>query len=306
MGRDRWTKHAAVARPGVVSPFAVRLLSRVLLPIVRVAHRATLDGTEHLPESGPFLLVANHPSSTGFSEFGSLMALYAARFEGTRPLAGFAHATSFRWWPISSVFSQIGAIPSTYEAAEATLAAGVPIALFPGGDHEGFRPFWQAKHVDFGGRRGFLRIARKAWVPVVPMGFRGVAAPLLLRSRLLPYLFVWPRLAGVKRYGLSALAVVGVAMILWWVPLAWPWRALLAWAWAASPLALFPWVPSRIQIHIGPAIAPETLFGERTSDGSDDAALTRALSLVEQAVQALVDPRSAAAAQRERTSSGPS
>ena len=198
MGRDRWARHEAVSKPGLASPFAVRFLRRVLLPIVRVVHRATLEGTEHLPEAGPFLLVANHPPSLGIAEFGAFMALYAARFRGSRPLAGFAHATSFRWWPLSRVFHEVGAIPSTYAAAEATLDAGVPIALFPGGDHEAFRPFWQARRVDFGGRLGFLRIARRAWIPVVPMAFRGFATPLLFRSRALPYLFLWPRLAGVS------------------------------------------------------------------------------------------------------------
>ena len=278
-----------VVNPGVASPFAVRLLTRVVLPVVRVVHRATLEGTEHLPASGAFLLVANHPVSIGVPEFHSFMALYAARFGATRPLAGFAHVTFFDTWPLSVLFPHIGAIPSTYEAAYATLDEGVPIAVFPGGDHETFRPFWKNDQVDFAGRVGFLRIARKAWVPIVPMGFRGAAAPMLVRSRLLSYLFVWPRLAGVKRYGLSVLAVIGAALILTFVPLPWHLRALLAWGWAASPLSLLPWVPARIRIRIGPAITPETLFGESARGGEDDAALTRALVIVERAVQAVVD-----------------
>lgn len=285
--RARWEKHAAVVNPGVASPFAVRLLTRVALPIVRLVHRATLEGTDLLPATGPFLLVANHPSSIGASELGAFAALYAKRFGRSRPLAGFAMAASFGWWPLSWVFPHIGAIPSTYTAARATLAAGVPIVLLPGGDHEGFRPFWEQRHADFGGRLGFLRIAREAWVPIVPMGFQGVCAPMLRRSRLLALLFGWPRLVGVKRYGLSVLAVVGASLILSLVPLAWPWRVLLAWAFAASPLALLPWIPARIRIRVGAPMAPETLFGPRDDSASDDA-LRRALSLVEDAVTRLI------------------
>jgi hypothetical protein len=159
------------------------------LPVVRLAHRATLEGTEHLPATGGFLLVANHPSSIGSSEFAALAALYAKQFGRSRPLAGFALAGTFGWWPLSWVFAQLGVIPSTYAAAKATLAAGVSIVLFPGGDYEGL-------------------------VPIVPMGFGGMCAPLLFRSRFLAYFFVWPRLAGVKRYGLSVLAVLVAAMIL--------------------------------------------------------------------------------------------
>jgi 1-acyl-sn-glycerol-3-phosphate acyltransferase len=170
---ERFARHEEVANPGVPSAFAVRFLGGLTHSIVRVTHRASLGGTEHLPEKGPFLLIGNHPMSLGVAEFTSFMALYAKRFGATRPLAGFAHAASFGWWPLSWVFRHIGAIPSTYRAAEETLVRGVPVVLFPGGDYEGFRPFWKASTVDFGGRLGFLRIAHRAWVPIVPMAFRG-------------------------------------------------------------------------------------------------------------------------------------
>jgi 1-acyl-sn-glycerol-3-phosphate acyltransferase len=219
------------------------------------------------------------------AELNSFMALYAERFGASRPLAGFVLPLSFLVWPISRVLPHIGAIPSTYAAAESTLAAGVPILVFPGGDYEVLRPLWQAHHVDFGGRLGFLRIAQKARVPIVPMGIRGshFTAPPLVRSKLLAYLAVWPRFAGLKRWAITVLGVLGALAIFQWVPLAWPWRAVLAWAFMASPLALLPWVPWRIRMRIGPAIAPETLFDE---GGPDE--LLRALPIVEQAVQRLV------------------
>jgi 1-acyl-sn-glycerol-3-phosphate acyltransferase len=290
MGRARW-QHDAIARPGHASPFAVRLLGGVLHPLVRLVHGASLEGTAHLPATGAYLLVSNHPPALGAAEFAALAALWAKRFGGARPLAGFAHAASFGWWPLSPIFAQVGAIPSTYAAAEAALAVDVPIVLFPGGDHEGFRPFWRADRVDFNGRLGFLRIARKAWVPVVPMAIAGISTPLLHGSKLLASLFVWPRLVGVKRYGLSVLAVLGAAAIVAWVPLAWPWRALLAWAWAASPLAMLSWFPARVRVRIGPPLAPEALFGERGAHDDDDARLVEALRRVEAAVQAQLDAR---------------
>jgi 1-acyl-sn-glycerol-3-phosphate acyltransferase len=55
------------------------------------------------------------------------------------------------------------------------------VLIFPGGDHEAFRPVWQAYRVDMANRKGFLRIARRAWVPIVPLGIRGsqFALPIL-------------------------------------------------------------------------------------------------------------------------------
>jgi 1-acyl-sn-glycerol-3-phosphate acyltransferase len=287
VGKERWAERAPIARPGVASATAVRVLTRVVRPIVRIFHRATLEGTEHLPASGPFLLVSNHSGGIALAELHSFMALYAERFGRSRPLAGFVHPISFVAWPLSRLLPHVGAIPSTYAAAETTLAAGVPILVFPGGDHEAFRPFWQAYRVDFGGRLGFLRIAQKAHVPIVPMGIRGshLTAPPLVRSRILSYLCVLPRLMGVKRWAITGLGVLGAAAIFAWVPLAWPWRALLAWAFIASPLSMLPWLPWRIRIRIGPPIAPETLFG---NGSGDDGAVARALPIVEQAVQTLV------------------
>ena len=252
---------------------------------MRFFHRATLEGIEHLPVTGPFLLVSNHSGCVALAELNSFMALYAERFGTTRPLAGFVLPLSFLVWPLSRLLPQIGAIPSTYVAAESTLAAGVPILVFPGGDHEALRPLWLAHQVDFGGRIGFLRIAQKARVPIVPMGIRGshFTAPPLVRSKLLALLCLWPRLVGLKRWAITVLGALGACAIFQWVPLAWPWRALLAWAFIASPLSMLPWVPWRVRMRIGPAIAPETLFENGSADD-----LARALPIVERAVQRLV------------------
>ena len=33
--------------------------------------------------------------------------------------------------------------------------------VYPGGDYEVFRPSWESGQVDFGGRKGFIRLALK-------------------------------------------------------------------------------------------------------------------------------------------------
>ena len=95
-------------------------------------------------------------------------------------------------------------------------------------------------------------------------------------------------MSGVKRFGLSVLAAVGAAAILFFVPLAWPWRALLAWVFAGSPLALFPILPATIRIRIGAPLSPEALFGSRDAD---DSVLVVALAQVQAAIQAQIDSR---------------
>lgn len=272
--------------PGRFSPSLVAAARRFLLPLVRLLHRPTVSGFEHLP-AGPFLLVANHSAGLGLSEIGSFYALYWARFGVSRPLAGFALPLGFRVPPMAKLLRAGGAIPSTYAAAEAALRDGVPILVFPGGDHETTRPLWQAHRVDFGGRQGFLRIARAAGVPIVPMGIRGshFTAPVLFRARWLATALVAPRLIGQKRWGLSLLGVLVGASIFAFVPAIVAVRVALIWLFLGSPLTFLPWLPWTIRFRIGPPLEPAVLF----AGGDRPEAMREALATVEQAVQAGVD-----------------
>jgi 1-acyl-sn-glycerol-3-phosphate acyltransferase len=252
--------------------------------IARVLFRPTLTGGEHLPE-GPFLLVSNHNAGMGFAEIFCFAVLYVRTFGIDRPLAGFAHHVAFKLWPLSVLLTGFGAIPSTYDAAYGALAAGVPVLVFPGGDHETLRPVWQANRVDFGGRKGFLRIAQKAGVPIVPMGITGshYTAPMLWRSRFLAWFFVVPALLGVRRWGVSALGAFG-ALAIAFLPLSWPVRLLLMWLWAGSPLTFVPIVPWTIRFRIGPPLSAAQLAEPTDAQVPQQAGY----DLVVGAVQALV------------------
>lgn len=270
--------------PGEIHPRIAELVRSVLGPLTKVLHRPTLDGIENLPE-GPFLLVANHGAGVGASELACLAALYVEQVGVGRKLAGFAHPIAFRFPWFSTFMRNVGAVPSTYEAGKATLAAGIPLLVFPGGDHETLRPFWEHDVVTFGGRKGFLKMARAANVPIVPLGIRGahLTVPILWRSRhVLPYLLVTPRLFGIKRWGVSALAALGAGVLLTrrWHPAI---RALSTLAWLGSPLTFLPVVPMTIRMRIGAPIAPSELFTD------EDPELDRARDRVEGAVQSLVD-----------------
>jgi 1-acyl-sn-glycerol-3-phosphate acyltransferase len=291
MNPEWWARRARIESPGRPKPWLVRVVRAVVRPLVRVLHRARLDGAEHLPAKGPYLLVANHSGGTATAEILSFVALYLEQVGADRPLAGFAHPAAFSLWPVSLLLRSVGAVPSTADAGAAALAAGVPLLVFPGGDHEGFRPIWQAHRVDFGGRKGFLRMARAARVPVVPMGIAGshFTAPILWRTGAwLPRLLIVPWLGGLKRYPITVLGVAISACILWFVHASLGVRLLVVWAFLGTVvLPTAAWVPATIRMRIGPPIAPADLFG----DGSEPAEgeLVAALARVEGAVQALVD-----------------
>jgi 1-acyl-sn-glycerol-3-phosphate acyltransferase len=262
-------------------------------PVVRLAHRPRLEGLDLLPDDGPFMLVGNHSAAMAAGELLSFAACYLEQQGPERPLAGMAHPFAFSLWPFSTFVRGMGAVPSTYQAAEETLQQGIPVLVFPGGDYEATRPLWRANQVMFAGRKGFVRIARKLSVPIVPLGIRGshYSVPIVWRSRLLPWLAIVPRLLGIKRFPVTLLGATGAVAIGWLAGprLGWPVAALLTWAWLASPLPLLPWVPSTIRMRVGTPISPQELFGNG-GDDELDGAYDRVQTAVQQLVAALGQP----------------
>lgn len=291
---DRLGERARIGEPGRPTPRG-RAFVRAVGRVMRVLFRPRLEGLERLPVGRPFLLVANH-SGGGVAEICSLAALWQDAPGERPPLAGFAHALAFYVPGAATFLRAVGAIPSTYEHAARALASGVSVLVFPGGDHEAFRPIWRASAVDFGGRSGFARIARRARVPVVPLGFRGshFTVPILWRSGLLAWLLVVPRAFGLKRVPITLLTLAGAVALAAALGAARAHPAALAlalWAWCLFPVPWFlPLVPWPITMTIGDPIEPDALFSSFDEAAPVDAAARR----VEAAVQALVTPASAA------------
>jgi len=269
---------------GIVDPTYTRRWLPIFRWLARVFHRPTITGLEHLPPRGePYMLVANHSAGIAQAEIICFAVLYLDHTDRA-PLAAYAHSIGFRIPLFCDLLRRLGAIPSTYEAAHETLASGVPLLVFPGGDYETLRPIWQVNRVDFGGRKGFLRIAREKKIPIVPMGIRGshFTAPILLRSRALAYLLVLPRLLGLKRWGISLLGVVIAVVLYVSVPWSLPCRLALIYAWLASPFMFLSWIPATIRYRIGPALAP-------APGREEEETLEAAYDRVQRAVQNLVD-----------------
>lgn len=129
--------------------------------------RVDLDGWDNVPE-GQALFVGNH---NGLLTFEILMLLYSwwKRFGNSRRVLGLAHGVAlnnpfFRWFT-----PRIGAIPADPELAVEALKKKYSLLVYPGGEKESMRPFAQRKKVEFYNRKGFVRLALKAKVPIVPV-----------------------------------------------------------------------------------------------------------------------------------------
>ena len=129
--------------------------------------RVDIKGFENVPDQKA-LFVGNH---NGLVSFEVLMMGHAwyQKYGRTRRALGLAHAVAIDNPVFSWMLPRLGAIPADPEIAYEALARDYSLLVYPGGEKEAFRPFTERKKVDFYQRKGFIRLALKAKVPIVPI-----------------------------------------------------------------------------------------------------------------------------------------
>ncbi|NHC06964.1 MFS transporter [Azonexus fungiphilus] len=152
---------------GLVPEFLLRFIAWLL---VKAVYRLRSEGVEHIPLSGPALLVANHVS------FADAVILMGA---SPRPIRFVMDHRIFRTPLLGFVFRHCGAIPiaparddpalleKAFAEVAAALANGELVGIFPEGNitRDGeLQPF----------RSGVARILAANPVPVVPMALSGL------------------------------------------------------------------------------------------------------------------------------------
>jgi 1-acyl-sn-glycerol-3-phosphate acyltransferase len=144
--------------------------------------RPDIRGLELIPREGPVLLVGNHTGGTSSPEILISQLALSAYFGVERPHYQLAHRMVLNS-PVGSLVRRFGTVEADPANAEAALEAGAMVTVFPGGDYEVFKPSWDSAKVDFGGRTGFLRLALRKNVPIVPMVTLGGQETALFLSR---------------------------------------------------------------------------------------------------------------------------
>ncbi len=142
-----------------------------VLPLLRLAvkvwFRSEVEGIEHVPDGGA-LLVSNHSGGLIAMDVPVLAVAFHDHVGPDRPLYVLAHDLLFTG-AANDVMRRAGFLPASRENALAALRAGGATVVFPGGDHDAFRPFWDRNRIDFAGRTGYVRTALEAGVPIVPV-----------------------------------------------------------------------------------------------------------------------------------------
>jgi 1-acyl-sn-glycerol-3-phosphate acyltransferase len=124
---------------------------------------------------------------------------FSTYFGVERPFYQLAHNLVLSL-PGFSWLRKFGTVAAYPENARTALSSGAALLVYPGGDYEVHRPSWQGNQVDFGGRKGFLRLALEQGVPIVPVVAIGgrETALFLTRGERLARLLALDRLFRLK------------------------------------------------------------------------------------------------------------
>jgi 1-acyl-sn-glycerol-3-phosphate acyltransferase len=192
----------------------VRALARTLYdPVYRHWLRAEWDGLEHVPLEGGALLVGNHG---GAIPSDAPVVMHGIETELLRPVYGLAE-NLFRQLPVvGTLWSRAGGVPAHPDNAYRLLHDdGQLVLVFPEGTKATGKLVRDRYQLRRFGRGGFVEIAMRAGVPIVPLAIVG-------NEEAMPILWKSPRIAkllGLPYFPITANQLVFGPILGYLVPL---------------------------------------------------------------------------------------
>ena len=189
---------------------------RRTLPVLRrtmgTYFRGEVRGLENIPD-GPSLLVGNHSGGTLIADTFVFAYEFYAHFGPDRRFHQLAHDVAARLPGLG--IRQYGTVAASHDNARKAFRKGAPVLVYPGGDYESFRPSWQTDDVDFGGRKGFVRLALEEGVPIVPVVAIGgqETALFVTRGQRIARLLMIDRLLRIKVFPVQIAPPFGVTVL---------------------------------------------------------------------------------------------
>lgn len=150
----------------------VRLALSPVHAIARSYFRAEVQGMEKVP-GGRAMIVGNHNAGIVFLEPFMMGAEWYRQRGEDDPLYFLTHDAMVSIPVLRNMLLRFGCVRASVENSRRLFEEGHKLVVFPGGNHEAFRKYSDRHSIDFGGHKGFARLAVETDVPVVPMLFIG-------------------------------------------------------------------------------------------------------------------------------------
>jgi 1-acyl-sn-glycerol-3-phosphate acyltransferase len=149
-------------------PALIAKFHRLFMGILRWYFRAEVRGLERIPQ-GAGLFVGNH--SGGMLTVDSFIfgaAVYEKYGIDEAPY-GLGHEVAISIPFFHHLLMPLGAVRADHKNAHRLFERGNKVLVYPGGDLDALRSYWDRNRVIFGSRRGYIRLALRANVPIIPV-----------------------------------------------------------------------------------------------------------------------------------------
>ncbi|NER49834.1 MAG: glycerol acyltransferase [Symploca sp. SIO1A3] len=132
--------------------------------------RVTTDGWHHLPPNGKMLIVGSHNGGLAAPDMFMFMYDWFQRFGYDRLAYGLTHPKLWQVFPEVAKFAvQCGSIVAHPKMAIAAFQKQAAVLVYPGGGYDVFRPHQMRDKIYFAGHQGFIKLALREQVPIVPI-----------------------------------------------------------------------------------------------------------------------------------------
>lgn len=214
--------------------------------------RVQTSGWEHIPPEEKVLFVGSHNGGLATPDMSMMMYDWFRKFGYEKRVYGLMHPRIWELSPeIVKVVAKTGAVIAHPKMAYAALRSGASLLVYPGGAEDVFRPHYLRHKIYFAGRKGFIKLALRENVPIVPVISTGAHDTLIVLADL------YKILEKLHKWGMPWLFGVD--------PVVFPIYLGLPWGLAIGPLPNIP-LPMRIHTRVCKPIVFERYGREAASD----------------------------------------
>lgn len=213
-------------------PQFIEAMMPALSIIYNFYFRVYTSGWENVPDE-KVLVVGSHNGGLASPDTSMMLYDWIRRFGTERPIYGLMHPKVWEVFPqIVGYAMKAGAVRAHPKMAHKAFKAGATVLVYPGGAEDVFRPYQMRDQIYFAGRKGFIKLALRENVPILPAISWGAHDTLIVLTDLYKYM--------------RKLHQLGMPWILNIDPLVFPVYLGMPWGLALGPL---PNIPFPKQIH---------------------------------------------------------
>jgi 1-acyl-sn-glycerol-3-phosphate acyltransferase len=211
------------------------------------------QGWQHVPPTGQnALFIGSHNGGLASPDTVMMMVDWFRRFGVTQPIYGLMHPKVWKASPpLAMIGEWCGAIQARPALAIAALQSGANLLVYPGGSRDLFRPHRDRHKINLAGHQGFVKMALRQEVPIIPVISSGAHDTLIVLED------IYPLVKQLHRWGMPWLMGVD--------PEVFPIYLGLPWGIGIGPIPNWP-LPVPIKTQICPPIVFDRYGREAAQD----------------------------------------